>query len=168
MKREDVVQLKVDGHTVGIMGLNQAMEEIAVTHADKPDGDVADTLLEKLTRKNYIPPKVRASYKKAFLREFRKYLGKPFEAETVSGIEIKVLGPGCPQCDRLEQEVMAVISEFSISADIEHVRDVKAIGRWGVMGTPALIVNGEVKSVGKIPSRAKLVQWFETADGKPA
>ena len=168
MAQEDVKQIKVDGYGVGIMGLNAAFEEMAATHAEKPDEEVADALLERLAKRNYIPDKVRAIYRNAFLREFRKYLGKPVEEEIAIGIDIKVLGPGCPQCDGLEQALMAVVSEKKITADIEHIQDTKEIGRWGVMGTPALIINGRVKSVGKIPPRARLIQWLEEANAEQA
>jgi protein-disulfide isomerase len=48
-----------------------------------------------------------------------------------------------------------------LSADLEHVRDVKEIGRYGVMGTPALIINGRVKCVGSVPPREKIVKWLK-------
>jgi len=168
MPSEDVLQIKVDGYTVGIMGLNTALEELGGTHAGKPDREVAEVLLSRLSKQNYIPHKVRDSYGKAFLREFRKYLGKPVEEEVVKGIDIKVLGPGCPQCDGLEQSLMSVVSEKSITANIEHIQDTREIGRWGVMGTPALVINGRVKSVGKVPPRAKLLQWLEEANAEQA
>ena len=86
------------------------------------------------------------------------------EEEEGEGILIKLLGPGCVQCDRLEQELMQVMSETGIIADMEHVRDIKEIGKYGVMGTPALIINGKVKSVGKVPPRASLIQWLQEAN----
>jgi len=168
MTKEDIKQIKVDGYVVGIMGLNATLEETAATHAEKPDEEVADALLNRLAKRNYIPGKVRETYKNAFLREFRKYLGRPVEEEAFTGIDIKVLGPGCPQCDGLEQALMGVVSEAQITADIEHVQDMKEIGRWGVMGTPALVINGQVKSVGKIPPRAELKKWLEEATAKQA
>ncbi len=168
MTKKDVVQIRVDGYTVGIMGLEAAMSEMAAAAAEMSEQEAADELVNRLSKKNYIPDKVKDSYKKAFLREFRKHLGEPFEEAVFLGIDIKVLGPGCPQCDALEQELMAVVSEMRITANIEHVRNIKEIGRYGVMGTPALVINGRVKSVGKIPSRAKLIQWLEEADTKEA
>jgi len=83
-------------------------------------------------------------------------MGKPVPKETVEGIEIKVLGMGCPSCDRLEQELMALIGETGVKADLEHVRDIQQISRYGVMGSPALVINGVVKAVGSVPSRARL------------
>jgi hypothetical protein len=168
MTDQDVSQIRVEGYTVGIMGLKSALEELGAAYARKPDQEVIDALLNKLSKKNYIPGKARASYGKAFLREFKKYVGKPYEEEAISGLDIKVLGPGCSQCDGLEQELMAAVSQTGATANIEHVRDSMEIGKWGVMGTPALVINGRVKSVGKIPPRAKLIQWIEEADAEPA
>jgi len=75
------------------------------------------------------------------------------------------LGPGCVQCDRLEQDLMQVMSETGIVADIEHVRDIKEIGQYGVLGTPALLINGQVKSVGKVPMKSKMIEWLKEAQG---
>jgi small redox-active disulfide protein 2 len=163
MTQDEVSQIKVDGDVVGIIGLKAVMEDMAGEYGEKPDKETADELLHRLRRRNYIPDRTSESYGKAFLREFKKSLGKPFEEETPEGIEIKVLGAGCVQCDRLEQELMHVMAETGISADIERVRDIKEIGRYGVMGTPALLINGKVKSVGKVPPRNKLKGWLKEA-----
>ncbi len=168
MAEEDVVQIRVADYAVGIMGLKTALAELAETHGEKPDSEVTEALLTRLSKRNYIPAKVRDSYGKAFLREFKKFTGKPYEEEVISGLDIKVLGPGCPQCDGLEQELMAAVSETGVTANIDHVRDSMEIGKWGVMGTPALVINGRVKSVGKIPPRAKLIQWIEEANNASA
>ncbi|UCD88297.1 MAG: thioredoxin family protein [Desulfobacterales bacterium] len=76
-------------------------------------------------------------------------------------MEIKVLGPGCDRCDELERVLMEVLAEMDLSADLEHVRDIKELGRYGVMGTPALIINGRVKCVGSVPPRDKIVEWLK-------
>jgi len=166
MTTEDVVQIRVEGNAVGIIGLKGALKDMETTHAERPDAEVGDALLKKLSKRNYIPDTVREPYKKAFLREFKKYLGKPYEETVVTGLDIKVLGPGCPQCDSLEQALMAAVGELKIKANIEHVRDIKEIGKSGVMGTPALMINGRVKSVGKVPSKTKLIQWLQDANSK--
>jgi len=120
MTKEDVVQIKVENYSVGIMGLNAALKDMAEAYAERPDPEAAEALVTRLSKKNYIPQKAREPYKKAFLREFKKYLGKPFEEEGPTGLEIKVLGPGCPQCDGLEQELMTVVSQIQITANIEQ------------------------------------------------
>jgi protein-disulfide isomerase len=53
------------------------------------------------------------------------------------------------------------MAELNLAGDIEHIRDVKEIGKYGVMGTPALIINGKVKSVGKVPPKSKLMEWLK-------
>jgi len=55
---------------------------------------------------------------------------------------------------------MEVMAEMNPAGDLEHVRDIKEIGKYGVMGTPALIINGKVMSVGKVPPKAKIKQWL--------
>ena len=163
MSQDDITQIRVGGSPVGIIGLKIAMEEMAQEYGERPDQEVLEELLNRLCKRNYIPEKAREDYEKAFLREFKKFLGRPFEAETPEGIQIKVLGPGCVQCDRLEQELMQVMAESGTIADIEHIRDLKEIGRYGVMGTPALIIDGKVKSVGRVPPKNKLKEWLKEA-----
>jgi len=166
MAQDEVTRIRVGNSPAGIMGMKRVMEEMGEGWAEKPDQEVQDELLKRLAGKNYIPEKRKDDYKKAFLREFKKFLGKPYEEEAREGLVIKVLGPGCAQCDRLEQELMEVMAETGIPADIEHVRDVKEIGRYGVMGTPALLIDGRVKSVGKVPPRNKLKEWLKEAQNK--
>ncbi len=161
MSQDEITQIKVGGTPVGIIGLKVVMESMAETYSEGPDQEIIEELLNRLSKRNYIPEKVKESYGKAFLREFKKFLGKPFEEETSEGLVIKVLGPGCVQCDRLEQEIMEVMAETWIIADIEHIRDIKEIGKYGVMGTPALIINGKVKAVGKVPPKNKLKEWLK-------
>jgi len=113
-------------------------------------------LLNRLSKQNYIYEKARDQYGKAFLREYKKFLGEPFEEEITDCLQIKILGPGCPNCRKLEQDLMTVVAETKIAADIEHVTDLKEIGSYGVMGSPALIVNGKVMAVGNMPPKSQL------------
>jgi small redox-active disulfide protein 2 len=161
MAQNDVTQIKVGTHSVGIMGLKQVMADMAGDYGEKPDGEVRAELLMRLSKKNYIPDKAKENYANAFLREFKKFLGKPYEEEPLGGLEIKVLGPGCVQCDRLEKELMEVMAELNLPGDIEHVRDIKEIAKYGVMGTPGLIINGEVKAVGRLPPKGKIMEWLK-------
>jgi small redox-active disulfide protein 2 len=75
-------------------------------------------------------------------------------------MEIKVLGPGCPKCKQTEQLVREAVAETGISANIEKVTDIMEIAGYGVLGTPAVIIDGEVKSVGKIPSKKEVKSWL--------
>jgi small redox-active disulfide protein 2 len=160
MSSDDTRQIKVGKHSVGIIGLTYVIEEVAEDFAHKSDHEIQAELLSRFSRSNYIPSNIQAIYAKAFLREFKKYIGKPYEEEVSEGLEIKVFGPGCSQCDMLDKILIEVLSEMNILADMEHVRDIKEIGKYGVMGTPALVINGKVVSVGKVPGKEKLKEWL--------
>ena len=161
MSEDDVVRIKVNRQSVGIIGLKQVMEEMAPEYAEKPDEKVQNALVRRISKKNYIPDHAKEEYGRAFLREFNKSLGRPYEEEASGELEIKVLGPGCARCDKLERDAMEVMSEMALPGDLEHVRDVKEIGQYGVMGTPALVINGKVMCVGEIPSKEKIRTWLE-------
>ena len=75
-------------------------------------------------------------------------------------MEIKVLGPGCPKCHATEQNVKEAVAEAGLDATVEKVTDTMEIAKHGVFGTPAVVVDGEVKSVGKIPSKDEIKIWI--------
>ena len=72
-------------------------------------------------------------------------------------MDIKVLGPGCPKCQQTEKIVKEAVAEAGVDAQIEKVTDTMEIAGYGVFGTPAVVVDGEVKSVGKIPKNRMLL-----------
>lgn len=76
-------------------------------------------------------------------------------------MEIKVLGPGCAKCQQTEKTVKEAVAEAGVSANIEKVTDVMKIASYGVFGTPAVVVDGEVKSVGKIPTKDEIKGWLK-------
>ena len=75
-------------------------------------------------------------------------------------MDIKVLGPGCAKCETTEKLVREAVAEAGVTADVEKITDLLKIAGYGVMGTPAVVVNGEVKSVGKIPSKEDIKSWL--------
>ena len=75
-------------------------------------------------------------------------------------MEIKVLGPGCARCKQTEKIVMDVVAEAGVAANVEKVTDMMEIAGYGVMGTPAVVVDGEVKSVGKVPTKEDVKSWL--------
>jgi len=75
-------------------------------------------------------------------------------------MNIKILGPGCQKCHQTEKIVEEAVSEAGVEAFVEKVTDVLEIAGYGVFGTPAVIIDGEVKSVGKIPSKEDVKSWF--------
>jgi small redox-active disulfide protein 2 len=77
-------------------------------------------------------------------------------------MEIKVLGPGCPRCETTKKNVEEALIEAGLSAEIVKVKDTMEIAKHGVFGTPAVVLDGEVKSVGKIPTKAEIKGWLGT------
>jgi len=75
-------------------------------------------------------------------------------------MDIKVLGPGCPKCQQTEKIVKEAVTEAGVDAQIEKVTDTMEIAGYGVFGTPAVVVDGEVKSVGKIPKKQDVIGWI--------
>ncbi|MDH4241447.1 MAG: thioredoxin family protein [Phycisphaerae bacterium] len=76
-------------------------------------------------------------------------------------MEIKVLGPGCSKCPQTGKVVREAVDEAGVTADVEKVADVMKIAGYGVFGTPAVVVGGEVKSVGKVPNKKDVKSWFK-------
>ena len=79
-------------------------------------------------------------------------------------MEIKVLGTGCAKCAQTEQNVKEAVAESGTDAKVEKVTKVMDIARYGVFGTPAVVIDGEVKSVGEIPTKDEIKGWL--AGGK--
>jgi len=75
-------------------------------------------------------------------------------------MEIKVLGPGCPKCEETEKLVKDAIAESGKDISVTKVKDITEIAKHGVFMTPAVVVDGEVKSVGKIPSKKQIQEWI--------
>jgi small redox-active disulfide protein 2 len=76
-------------------------------------------------------------------------------------MEIKVLGPGCAKCQQTEKIVKETVAETGVSASVEKVTDILKIAEYGVFGTPAVVVDGDVKSVGKIPTKEEIKKWLK-------
>ncbi|MEA3279035.1 MAG: hypothetical protein SRB1_01913 [Desulfobacteraceae bacterium Eth-SRB1] len=74
---------------------------------------------------------------------------------------IKVLGPGCPKCQETEQIVRQVVADSGVDASVEKVTDIMEIAGYGVFGTPAVVVDDQVKSVGKIPGKDEIKIWIK-------
>lgn len=76
-------------------------------------------------------------------------------------MDIKVLGPGCPKCQQTEKIVKEALAETGAVATFEKVTNTLKIAEYGVFGTPCVVVDGEVKSVGKIPSKEDVKKWIQ-------
>lgn len=74
---------------------------------------------------------------------------------------IQILGTGCAKCEKLKKNAEAAVSESGVEATVEKVEDINEITGFGVMMTPALAIDGEVKVVGKVPSPEEIKKLLE-------
>jgi len=74
-------------------------------------------------------------------------------------MEIKVLGPGCPKCELTAAIVKEAVAESGVDANVEKVTGVMDIAQHGVFGTPAVVIDGDVKIVGKVPKKEEVLRW---------
>jgi small redox-active disulfide protein 2 len=76
-------------------------------------------------------------------------------------MEIKVLGPGCAKCKETEKLVREAVSEAGVTATVEKISDFQQIAGYGVLSTPAVVIDGDVKVVGKVPAKSELLSWLK-------
>jgi len=164
MEEKDYRLVPVGNTQVGLIGLKEIFEELK-NQRGKPEADLKQMLMEKAGKKNYIPSSLKEEYEKALFREFRKFLGEKVEEERSEFLEVAILGPGCYSCNKLEQDVMAVLSETGIKAGLNHITDPKLMAQYGLLHTPALVINGKIKSKGTVPSKSVIKKWLGEEKG---
>ena len=76
-------------------------------------------------------------------------------------MKIEILGTGCPKCKKTLENVQKAVKDLKVEAEIIKVEKINDIMNYGVMITPALAINGEVKVAGKIPSPEQIADWIK-------
>jgi small redox-active disulfide protein 2 len=77
-------------------------------------------------------------------------------------MEIKILGTGCPNCQKLEANTKQALAELKIEAEVEKITDIQEIMQYGIMSTPAIVINGKVLSYGMVPSAEDIKKLIST------
>ncbi len=155
MNDSKISQIKIGKHRVGIIGLETVLEKVSRECENKSDEFICATMFQLLSKKNYIAETVHEQYKRAFIREYKKYMGLSVE-KTNSWLEIKILGGGCNICNSLENTVMEVLSELNLPADVEHITQKDQIRKYDVQDGPALVINQNVVANGIIPLKQEI------------
>jgi small redox-active disulfide protein 2 len=78
-------------------------------------------------------------------------------------MEVKILGTGCPNCKRLEKVTRNALAEMGVEATVTKVSDIGDIMAYDILATPGLVIDGEVVSSGRIPSKAEITSLIATA-----
>jgi small redox-active disulfide protein 2 len=76
-------------------------------------------------------------------------------------MEIKVCGPGCAKCHEAERVVKEALAEAGVEASVTKISDFNEIAKLGVFSTPAVIIDGKVKCVGKAPTKKDVLAWLQ-------
>ncbi len=74
--------------------------------------------------------------------------------------KIEVLGPGCPNCQRLEANARAAVTMAGVDAEVVKVTDYRDIMAYGIMSTPGLVIDGKVVSYGRVPDAGDIAKWL--------
>ena len=76
-------------------------------------------------------------------------------------MEIKVCGPGCANCEKAEKIMQDAVAQAGIAAEVIKVSDFAEMAKLGVLSTPAIVVDGQIKCVGKVPSKEEALAWLK-------
>ncbi len=167
-----VMKVRIGKCAIGLIGLEAALKRLEDSlsnegglHCISPE-EAAQRLLEALEKRNYIPATSRNAYIRALAELWKKRTGSEDEATGESSpdsgvLTIRILGPGCLSCDKLETMVTSAMQKLGIAADIEHVRELDEIWRYGVINTPALVINDKVLCSGRLPTPAQVEHWIK-------
>jgi small redox-active disulfide protein 2 len=77
-----------------------------------------------------------------------------------NNMKIEILGTGCARCHKLEEQTREALKDSGIAAELTKIEDIKKIMGYGVMTLPALVVDGKVKVVGKVPSKEEIIKFL--------
>jgi len=76
-------------------------------------------------------------------------------------MKVQILGTGCPKCRKLAEVARAAVDDLGVDAEVVKVTDINEIMEFNVMVTPALAIDGEVKSAGRIPKADEIKGWLK-------
>ena len=79
-------------------------------------------------------------------------------------MKIQILGTGCPNCKKTTANAEKAVKALGIDAEVVKVQDIEDIMKFGIMMTPALAIDGEVKVSGKVPSPDQIAEWIKESE----
>ncbi len=159
-----VLKISVGGNPVGMVGLEEIFSQ-ARNQRGWSEVELDKFLLEEARKRNFIPSKTEGIYAQALLNAFRRFCGEEVEEDS-PGLQVRILGGGCVNCQKLGRETLSALSELNLAADFDKEEDPRKIAQYGVLGIPALVINGKVKSVGPVPPKKQIIEWLKGAQGK--
>ena len=150
-------QIKIGRAVVGLVGLDVALNRL-LSNQDIDRQTAIEQLYLEVSSANYIPSGLTEEYREALAKEYDRL--KSGGEKEPGDFNIRILGPGCVSCNNLQTRVIEIMNEMGIAADIFQIHDLDEIGRFGIIQTPALIINGKLKSAGRLPTTSQIESWL--------
>ncbi|HFQ81743.1 MAG TPA: thioredoxin family protein [Desulfobacterales bacterium] len=151
-------QIKIGRATIGLVGLDVALNRLMQENLNRETA--IDELFKAVAARNYIPAGMADKYRQALAQEYDRLKAGLRENDDQKTLTIRILGSGCVSCNNLQKLIIEIMARLRVAADIFQVHDLDEIGRYGVMQTPALIINGRLKSAGRLPSSSQIEEWL--------
>jgi len=79
-------------------------------------------------------------------------------------MEIKVLGAGCARCKKLHEDAKKAVAQAGLVTEVQYVSEITEIMKYDVLMTPALVINGQVKAAGRVPTIPEMITWLMNAE----
>jgi len=162
MDIKDEMMVYIGKSKINVAGLKSVFEELKKKNiADKEK--LKNLILQRVKERNYVADSAEQEYKDSLYEEYKVYTGQIKERKMPGLLEIKILGKGCYSCNKMEEYTKEILTETGITAIVEHVRDLKEIARYGLIATPALVINQKVKVSGRLPAKKDIERWIKEA-----
>jgi small redox-active disulfide protein 2 len=159
---KDEMKIYIGKNKIALIGLRLLFEELMKKNA-KDEEEIKQLLLQGVKKDNYVPSSAEQEYKDSLYQEYKVHIGELKERKIPGLLEIKILGPGCYTCDKMEEYTKEILSETGTAADVEHVRDLNEIAHYGLIATPALLINRKVVASGRLPNKRDIERWIKEA-----
>lgn len=149
--------IRIGKASIGLIGLDVALNQAAARNLSPEDAE--EFLFAAVRSQNYVPDGAEKKYRQALRKTYQLHL-QPEEQENDIPI-IRIYGKKCISCNELQNSVREITNAAGLAADIEKIHEPDEIGRAGILITPALVINGKIKSSGAWPTRAQIEQWIK-------
>lgn len=149
--------IKIGNAAIGLIGLDISLQEVAGKKLSVQKA--VDFIYSQMVGQNYIPAQAESAYREALKQEYLRHIGAN-EGNKTHGLSIRILGPGCVSCNKLNSMIFDILQRMGVKADIEQIHDLDEIWRHGVISTPALIINDEIKCSGRQPTISEVEAWL--------
>jgi small redox-active disulfide protein 2 len=166
-----VRKVRIGNFVVGLTGLDEVFATAARDARAPGDAALGSALVAALRAEgNYIPQNESALYAEALVHHYGDFLaaqkiagGESAPASGRDTMKIEILGPGCARCRATEENVRKALAETHTAAEVVHVTDVLQFAKRGVMLTPGVLIDGAVRSSGRVPTVEEIKQWLQPA-----